>query len=326
MNTRTRPGPGPARLRVSPRLRPRAWLLRHAQTFVYTLGQLARAPIATAMSAAVIGIALALPAGLYAVLQNVQAVGRSWDGAIQLSLYLKTEVSDEAAARLREELDGRLEFRHVELITRAQALEEYRRLSGFGEVLRVFEDENPLPAVVVAHPHPAYAQPQRLRAVVDELAQRPAVDMAQLDWQWLRRVQALMAVMTRGVWLLGAFLGVGVLLIVGNTIRLGIESRRDEIEITKLFGATDAFVRRPFLYHGLWYGLLGGFIAWGLVSASLLLLQGPVGRLAALYGSDFRFAALDASASAALLAAGALLGLTGSWLAVGRHLDAIEPA
>lgn len=325
MNRATRSGPAPARLRVAPRLRPRAWLLRHAQTLVYTLGQLARAPVATAMTAAVIGIALALPAGLYAVLQNVQALGRGWDGAIQLSLYLKTEVSEEAAARLREELDERPEFRSVELITRAQALEEYRRLSGFGEVLRIFEDENPLPAVVVAHPHPAYTQPERLRGVVEELSRRPAVDIAQLDWQWLRRVQALMAVMERGVWLLAAFLGLGVLLIVGNTIRLAIQSRRDEIEITKLFGATDAFIRRPFLYNGLWYGVLGGLIAWGVVSGSLLLLQGPVGRVAALYGSDFRFAALDGQASAALLAAGALLGLVGSWLAVGRHLGAIEP-
>lgn len=326
MSTRTRPRTGGPQLRVTPRLRPRAWLVRHAQTLLYSLGQLARAPVATAMTAAVIGIALALPAGLYAALENARVLARGWDAGIELSLYLDPELSDEAAARMREELGRRSEFRRVELITRAQALAEYRRLSGFGRVLDAFEGENPLPAVLVLHPDPARAAPEHLRALADELGRRPGVDVARLDWQWLQRVRALLALVERGVWLLGALLGLGVLLIVGNTIRLGIQSRREEIEITKLFGATDAFIRRPFLYNGLWYGLLGGLIAWTLVSGSLLLLEGPAGRLAALYGSDFRFIGLDGAATGALLGAGALLGVAGSWLAVGRHLDAIQPS
>jgi cell division transport system permease protein len=326
MSTRAPQPPATPRLRMRPRLHLGAWLLRHAQTALYALGQLVRAPVATAMTAAVIGIALALPAGLYVALQNVVAASGDWDTGTQISLYLKVDVSDQDAARVREELAKRPEFQRVELITHAQALEEYKRISGFGQVLDALGDQNPLPAVLVLHPSTAYAQPERLRALVAELQRRPRVDIAQLDWQWLERARALVALMERGVWLLAGLLGLGVLLIVGNTIRLGIQNRHDEIEVTKLFGATNAFIRRPFLYSGLWYGLLGGFLGWGLVSGSLLLLEGPVGHLATLYGSDFRIASLGAVAAAGMLGTGTILGLAGSWLAVGRHLDAIEPS
>jgi cell division transport system permease protein len=151
------------------------------------------------------------------------------------------------------------------------------------------------------------------------------VEMAQLDMQWVKRLYGLMDIGRRGVWVLASLLALAVLLVVGNTIRLAIQNRRDEIIITKLIGGTDTFIRRPFLYTGFWYGVLGGIIAFILVQASLGVLAGPVNNLAGLYSSTFRLDGMDLPTVGALLSSGMVLGLLGSWLAVGRHLRAIEP-
>jgi len=307
------------------RTRPRAWLLRHLQTLVSSLGELARSPVGTSMTAGVVGIALALPGGLYALLDNVQALSRGWDGAVRISLYLRMDAGADESRALAAELAAREDLAAVEYVSPARGLEEFRRLSGLGDVLEVFEEDNPLPPVLLLRPAGARPAPAELARLVDELSRHPLVDLARYDREWLRRLDALLGIARRGVVLLGGFLGLGVLLIVGNTIRLGIQNRRDEIEIAKLFGATDAFIRRPFLYTGLWYGLLGALLAWALVGAALALLRGPVADLAALYQSGYRLEGLDAGGALALLAAGAGLGVAGSWLAVGRHLSEIEP-
>ena len=153
----------------------------------------------------------------------------------------------------------------------------------------------------------------------------PGVAQAQFDLEWVRRLDAILRLAQRGVLILALLLGIAVLLVVGNTIRLAILSRRAEIEVIKLIGGTDAFIRRPFLYAGLFQGLFGGLLAWILVAASLALLAGPVRDLAGLYGSGFELAGLGLRAGAILLLGGAFLGWTGSRLAVGRHLRAIEP-
>ena len=141
----------------------------------------------------------------------------------------------------------------------------------------------------------------------------------------VQRLHAITETARRGVLVLGALLALAVLLILGNTIRLEIQNRSSEIEIIKLVGATNAFIRRPFLYCGLWYGLFGGLIAWLLVSLSLWSLQGPIVRLAGLYHSDFALSVIHLQTLVVLLGVGALLGLAGSWISVGRHLQAIEP-
>lgn len=303
-----------------------AWITRHLQAFFYTLGQLARSPLGTLMTTAVIGIALALPTSLYVLLENAQKVSRGWDGSTQISLFLKTRVSDKEARQIAHHLQQRPELRDVRLITRVEALEEYRQLSGFETILAAFGNENPLPAVLVLEPRPSHSAPDTIRGLVEELSQRPDVDVAQFDLQWLRRLHAIMGIVQRGVVVLGALLALGVLLIIGNTIRLTIQNRHDEIAIAKLFGATDAFIRRPFLYIGVWYGLLGAILAWALVSIALWLLMNPVSALAALYYSDFLLVTMDGESTLLLLMTGASLGLIGSWLAIGRHLDAIEPS
>ncbi len=303
----------------------RAWFVRHLQTFFYALGQIWRRPFNALMTSAVIGIALALPAGLQVLLANAQQVAQGWDGATQISLFLQKSVSDNRAKALADELQKMPEIGSVRLITRAQALDEFRQLSGFGNALQVLE-ENPLPAVLVIAPQLGEGEGAgAVEMLLSKLRARPEVDMAQLDMQWVKRIYAMMDIVRRGVWVLGSLLALAVLLVVGNTIRLAIQNRRDEIVVIKLIGGTDAFIRRPFLYTGFWYGLFGGLVALLLIQVSLWLLDEPVASLAGLYGSGFRLHGLELVYALLLFAGGCLLGLLGSWLAVGRHLREIEP-
>lgn len=300
------------------------YFLRHFQTLFYALGQLSRRPFSTLMTVAVIGIALALPAGMHVMLKNVQTVLSGWDGAAQVSLFLHRETREPAAVSLAEKLRARPEVASVDYISAEQAMEEFRLLSGFGEALGALE-ENPLPPVLVVHPALNRQSPEALSELVEELGREGSVELAQLDMQWVKRLYGLMDIGRRGVWVLAGLLALAVLLVVGNTIRLAIQNRRDEIVITKLIGGTDTFIRRPFLYTGFWYGLLGGIIAFILVQTSMWLLATPVNNLAGLYNSSFRLDGMDLATFGALLGSGLLLGLFGSWLAVGRHLRAIEP-
>ena len=299
-----------------------AWLNHHRQTARDSLGRLLRQRLPSFMTAAVIGIALALPGGLYLLLENLHSVAERWDGAATLSVFLRPDVPDVQTRALADEIGAWPEVETVEVIGRAEALEEFRRLSGFGDALDAL-DENPLPAVLVLRP--AADDPVALTALVQRLGGLPQTDFAQIDLQWVQRFTAMVDIARRAVLVMGALLALAVLLIVGNTIRLEILNRREEIEVTKLIGATDVFIRRPFLYSGLWYGLAGSLMAWLLVALAFWQLHAPVRRLAALYQSDFTLRFLSATDAAVLLAAGAILGLLGAWLAVGRHLHAIEP-
>ena len=169
-------------------------------------------------------------------------------------------------------------------------------------------------------------RPDRVSKLVDELQKENKVELAQLDMLWVQRLYTLIQVAERGIWIIGGLLSLAVLLVIGNTIRLDIQNRREEIEVSKLIGASNAFIRRPFLYTGLWYGLAGGVLAWVLTSLSLGLLDGPLHRLTSLYQSDFRLSGLNEQNILFLLGVSCLLGLAGSWLAVGRHLSQIEPS
>ncbi len=320
-----RAGPGARPAASGPRRDPRVYLLRHAEVLLSSLGRMWRNPVASLMTVAVIGIALALPAGLHLLLENARLLSGGWDGSTQVSLFLRRELPPAESRRLTAVLGERPEVAEATLIPREAALEEFRTLSGFGGALDAL-DENPLPDVIVVRPAPSHAAPRAVEALVAELGVTPGVEHARLDMQWVKRLYALMEIVRRGVEVVAVLLGLAVLLVVGNTIRLDIQNRRREIEVAKLIGATDAFIRRPFLYSGAWYGLFGGAAAWLLVSAALWATGGPVQQLALLYQSPFRLVAADAMTVLMLLVGGALLGLLGSWLAVGRHLRAIEPS
>ncbi len=305
-------------------VRARVLLLRHLQVFFYSLGQLSRQPLSLFMTSAVIGIALALPTGLHVLLQNAQQISGGWDGAAQISLFLKNSVSDRQARALTRELKQRGDIARVHYLSREQALAEFRQQSGFGDALEALK-QNPLPAVLVIEPADSHSQPQQTAALLADLRRNPRVELAQLDMQWVKRLYAIMDIVHRGVLVLAGLLALAVLLVVGNTIRLAIQNRREEIVVMKLIGGTDAFIRRPFLYTGFWYGLFGALFAFLLVHLALLLLSGPVERLTALYHNSFELSRLDGATTLGLLLAGVLLGLIGSWLAVGRHLRDIEP-
>jgi len=302
-----------------------AYLAHHLRVFIASLGHLSRAPMATLMTSAVIAIALALPSGMFVVLENVSGLSHSWDGSTQISLYLKKSVSTDQAQNMADRLRLNHDIDSVDLINKADGLKQFTATSGFGDALK-YLDENPLPNVLMVQPHIDPARPDAVNKLLNELQAEPLVDMAQLDMQWVKRLYTLLELAQRAVWIIGGLLALAVLLIIGNTIRLDIENRRAEIEVSKLIGASNAFIRRPFLYTGLWYGLLGGLLAWLLTSASLGLLDDPVQRLSGLYNSNFSLSGLSFSQVINLIAMSCVLGLLGSWLAVSRHLSAIEPS
>lgn len=298
------------------------YLLRHLQVFFSTLGQLARSPFSTLMTIAVIGITLALPATLYVVVNNLQRVTGGWERGMQISLFLKSTLPEQSAVRLADKIRQIPGVQKVEYISRAAALAEFKRLSGFGEALDSLET-NPLPPVLIVQPA-VYSDTNKLHTLVQRLRQEAGVEMAQLDMEWVQRLQAILGIAERGVWILATLLAAGVVLIVGNTIRLAILNRRTEIEIVTLIGGTPAFIRRPFLYSGLLQGLFGAIIAWLLVNLSLGLLSNPIQHLSNLYNSQFRLEGLKSAAVFALLIGGALFGWLGSRLAVARHLREIH--
>lgn len=299
-----------------------SWLLRNAQVLFYTLGRLYRAPLSTLLSVLVIGIALALPAGLHVLVTNTRAVSGSLEGAARISVFLKRGVSDNQRDALADLLRRREDTESVNVISAEQALAEFRELSGFGDALDALE-ENPLPAVLVVAP--TASNETSISRLASELAALPETDIVQLDTQWLKRLNAILEIVNRGVAVIAAMFALAVVIVVGNTIRLDIQNRRDEIVVTKLIGGTDAFIRRPFLYTGFWYGVGGGLMAWILTGIALLLMEEPVARLAGLYGSAFTLHGLGGAGGLAVLFCGALLGWLGSLVAVSRHLGDIEP-
>ena len=272
----------------------------------------------------VIGIALALPACLHILVQNVRAASGGWSNALDVSVYMQQSASLDDARSVAERVRKRRDVAEVTLVTADEALAEFRRNSGFGEALDALRD-NPLPHALTVRPAEAFRDPGHVATLTGELQQLQGVDVVQLDTDWVSRFNAILDVVRRAVFLAAGLFALGILVIVGNTIRLDIENRRDEIEVTKLVGGSDAFVRRPFLYNGVWYGLGGGAIAWLIVAVVILVLSEPVKKIAGLYGSGFSLHGLGAEGSLALVGGGIVLGWLGSFIAATRELRGIEP-
>jgi cell division transport system permease protein len=302
----------------------RTWLERHVQTLVGSLGRLWSKPFSTLLTILVIGIALALPACLHVLVQNVRSASGGWGNALDISVYMKPKASLEQAKQAAERIRKRRDVESVTLVKADDALEEFRRSSGFGEALDALK-ENPLPHALVVRPAADARESTRVAGLSEELRKIDGVDIVQLDTAWVSRFNAILDVVRRIVLLALGLFALGVLVIVGNTIRLDIENRRDEIEVTKLVGGSNAFVRRPFLYNGVWYGLGGGLVAWLVVTVVMTALGEPVQRIAGLYGSRFELRGLGLEGSAALLLGGAALGWIGSYIASTRQLRGIEP-
>jgi cell division transport system permease protein len=300
------------------------WLERHVQTLVGSLGRLWTQPFATLLTVLVIGIALALPACLHVLVANVRAASGGWGNALDISVYMKPAATLEQARQAEKRIAQRRDVEDVTLIEADDALAEFRKDSGFGEALDALKD-NPLPHALVVRPAAGFREPATVETLSAELRKVEGVDLVQLDTAWVSRFNAILDVVRRVVLLAAGLFALGILVIVGNTIRLDIENRRDEIEVTKLVGGSDGFVRRPFLYNGVWYGLGGGLVAWLTVTVVISLLGEPVQRIAGLYGSSYRLHGLGFEGSVVLLVGGVLLGWLGSFIAATREIRGIEP-
>jgi cell division transport system permease protein len=303
----------------------RAYFSRHAQVLVGSLGRIMHQPFASLMTMSVIALALALPLLLNVFLQNARNATVNWNDAYNLSVYMDKRASAVRAQSLAKQLTKRDDVAAVRVITADQALAEFRSDSGFGKALDALAD-NPLPDTLIVTPTLAASTPAGTNALKAAIEAVSDVQTVQLDTEWVKRLHAILDILRRVVVLTGALLGVGIVLIVSNTIRLDILNRRAEIEVMKLVGASDGFARRPFLYSGIWYGLGGGILALLLVAFAAALLAHPVEHLALLYGSAFRLQGLKVLLAVEVLGAAVGLAWAGSWLAATRHICAIEPS
>lgn len=301
-----------------------AWWRHHRVSATSSFFRLIGAPAQTLMTSLVVAIALALPAALYVLLDNVYALGDRWDSGPKVSVYLMRDSDLQAITELKQTIATMPQVAAVDHISAEQALQQFQAHSGFGEAITVL-DENPLPHTLVVTPVATSLDPESLQRLTDALGEYPLVEQVELDLAWVKKLKAMMALGQRAVFGLAILLWLGVLLAIGNTVRLEIENRRDEIVVTKLVGGTNGFVRRPLLYTGAWYGFLGGWLACLLVSVAFFGLQGPVGELAFTYQSEFKLLGLGLVGSVWIIVAGTALGLFGAWLATARHLRAIEP-
>jgi cell division transport system permease protein len=296
----------------------------HAQALSGTLVRVLRHPFATALTVLVIGLSLALPTGLALLVANARAATDGFATALDVSVYLKTGVPLGKALELAQAAKDRADVAEVSVISADQALEEFRKYSGFGAALTVLKD-NPLPHVLHIRPRPEAASAGRLEALRRDLAAWPEADIVQLDSEWVLRFSAILNLLRRFLLLTAAVLAAGVLAIVGNTIRLEIQGRHAEIEVTRLVGGTNVFVRRPFLYTGVLYGTCGALLAWAIVDGAVAWLAEPVAHLARLYGSRFVLQGLSRDDITTLLSCGAVLGWLGAWISTTRHLHRIDP-
>ena len=299
------------------------WLTRHASMSLGALGRLSRQPIASLMIILVIGVTLALPAAINVVIKNAQSVSGSWDNALDFSVYLKLDLTVSEAEGLARLIGQRADITSVDLVTADEALAEFKQQSGCGAALDQLGN-NPLPHALVVRPSPGNTSAS-LTLLQEEIGNLPETDLVQVDTEWVQRFHAILDIVRQALAIGAALLGLAIVVIIGNTIRLDIENRREEIEVTKLIGASNAFVRRPFLWTGFWYGLLGGSCALLLVQYGLYLLRDPVARLAGLYQGNITVTTLGAAESLAIIGTAVFLGLLASWVTAARHMRRIDP-
>jgi len=299
----------------------RAWARRHAYSLLSSLGSLVRQPLATLMTVVVLAITLSLPTGLYMTLDNAERISDGWEGLDTISVFLDIDFAERDAMQLASLMSTWPGIVAVDPISPQSGMSELTGRLQLDDVSGRIAD-NPLPWVLEVTP----AGGQDVETLSGRLRGAEGVDQVVVDLQWLERLDAILAVLERLAVTLGVLFAVAVAFVIGNTIRMDINNRREEIRVLALVGATDGFVRRPFLYSGFWYGLAGGLTAWLVVEVGLFVLSGPVGRLSGAYGSDFTLGSPPAQLVAALVFGSGILGVLGSWLAVGRHLKGIHPS
>lgn len=299
-----------------------AWCRHHRAMCIDSSRRLLMQPLGSLLTMLAIAIALVLPSGLWLTLDSARLVSAELDASATLTAYLEQRVNDAEAGRILQALDAQPDIASTRLITASQGMEEFQQSLGLEDALTHL-DSNPLPATVVITPNDPV--PERMRALAERLGEMSGIEEVRLDLAWVERLRQLTEVGQRVTLALVVLFGLGVLLVVGNTIRLAVENRRKEIEVVTLIGATHAFVRRPFLYSGAWYGLGGGLIALLLLTLGGGWLATPVAALAESYGAHYTLPSLGLVGSTILLSCSTILGWLGAWIAVSRHLAGIKP-
>lgn len=298
----------------------RAWARRHAFSLLSSLGSIARHPLASMMTFGVLAFALALPLALHVVLSNVERLSQQWERLDTLSAFLVPGMEQAEVDRLVSRLSAWPQVLAVDPISPDQGLAELSMQLGLNDAAGLLAD-NPLPWVLEVTPAAGFQRD----GLLAQLQEEDSISSVIVDLQWLERLDAMTEVLSRLVSLLAVLLALGVAVIIGNTIRLDIQNRSEEIEVMSLVGATPAFIRRPFLYTGLWYGLIGGLLAWLLVIAALLALDEPFRNLSRTYAESAGLLHPGPEILALVVGGSGLFGLIGSWLVVGQHLRRIDP-
>jgi cell division transport system permease protein len=299
-----------------------AWLAQHAHSLAATLAKLARTPLGSILNVVVIGIALSLPVGLYVILDNLQASVPGVGAEPQISVFMALDASRAEVGQIEARLKQHPRVQRYRLVPRDQALQELKQSSGLADVIDGLP-QNPLPDAFVVNARDN--SPQALDGLRDEIKQWPRVEHAQLDAVWARRLDASLRFGRLLVTILGLLLALALVAVTFNTIRLQVLTQREEVEVVKLIGATDAFIRRPFLYYGALQGCAGGAVAWLIASGGVWLINRNLGELSHVYASLFQLQYLKPADGLVLLLIPAALGWFGAWLSVGRHLAEAGP-
>jgi cell division transport system permease protein len=302
----------------------KAYLLNHAHGLFSSLGRLSRTPFTSVMTILVLAVAISLAGCFYIIVANIQQLTGNLQASNQMSLFLKEHVTESAAQKLSEQLKQNANIESIKFINKTQAMNEFKANSGFGEALNALES-NPLPHVIQVLPKHVLDNREALDQLMAEFKQIPQVELVQVDMQWVERLQAIMLIASRGVMVVSVLLGFAVTFITGNTIRLELQNRQDEVYISKLVGATHAFIQRPFLYTGFWLGFIAGFSAWLIVTVMLLILETPVEKLSALYSGSFELLFLSFGEFILLLMMTSVLAVLGSWIVLHYQLRQIKP-
>ncbi len=298
------------------------YLALHYKNFVDALTRITEQPLGNLMTIVVIGIALALPAGLKVMVNNISTMSGSWDAAADFTIYLEMTVDETSANELAQNIQQRTDVRRAILINRTQALVEFQNYSGFGEALETLQ-ANPLPHALIISP--TGGSTSDISELIMALEGMEETALVQLDTAWVDRLRSILDLVLRVVDIVTVLLGFGVIIVIGNTIRLEINNRQDEIEVIKLVGGSNGYVRRPFLYSGFWYGFGGSIVAILTIWGALGLVNSPARALAELYDSSYRVIGLNFKETLMLVGTGALLGWAGAAIATIRHLRDADP-
>lgn len=296
----------------------------HAHALFSSLGRLVASPFTSIMTIAVLAIAISLASGFYILVNNLQQLTGNFETSNQISLFLRDDVSDMHANKLANNVRDNINVKEVKLITREQALADFKSYSGFGAVIERLE-ENPLPIVIEVLAKKTLDDKETLSSLFKSFQQYPEVDFAQMDTQWVERLQSIVSLVRLFTSLVNMLLAAAVLFIIGNTVRLELHARREEVVIAKLVGATNSFIYRPFLYTGFWIGFLSGMSAWFIVTILMLILRQSVEVLSELYGGGFHLMFLSFSETLAMISLTSFLGVLGSWVVLICQLQNTRP-